>query len=186
MTTYGMLMCAPLLALLAWAAVTDWAERRIPNWLTFTLVLTGLAQGAFPAGHVGFRGALLGLLVAFCLTFVFFAFGVLGGGDVKLLAGVGAWLGPIGVLQVFAAEAVLGMLLAVVQASAQGRLRTVLRNSAVIVGTMAGGGTGAAVEVAAGSPAAQPGTPAAKRLLPYSLPVLLATGAVLAVRWGRP
>jgi hypothetical protein len=32
----------------------------------------------------------------------------------------------------------------------------------------------------------QPGTPAAKRLLPYSLPVLLATAAVLALRWGRP
>ncbi|HZN65293.1 MAG TPA: A24 family peptidase [Tepidisphaeraceae bacterium] len=185
MTTYGLLMCAPLFALLAWAAVTDWHTRRIPNWLTFTLVLTGFARAAFPGGDVGFRGALVGLLVAFCFTFVFYAFGVLGGGDVKLMAGVGAWLGPVGALQVFAAQAAIGMVMAIAQAHAQGRLRSVLRNTVVIAGTWAGRGTGAALEVASES-AAQPGTPAAKRLLPYSLPVLLATAAVLALRWGRP
>ena len=186
MTTYGLLMCAPLFGLLAWAAVTDCASRRIPNWLTYTLVLGGAVHGLTGAGPVGIGGSLLGMLVGFGLTFVFFAVGAMGGGDVKLLTGVGAWLGPWGVLLVFVIEAVVGMVQAVLQAAAQKRLGSVLRNSAVVAGSMATG-NGDPGLVSLPEPAGPPGgtsDPAMKQVLPYSVPVLLATVAVVALRWG--
>ncbi|MFT3789202.1 MAG: hypothetical protein QM770_23995 [Tepidisphaeraceae bacterium] len=40
------LLFAPLLVGLSWAVYTDCAARRIPNWLTLTLALAGLANGA--------------------------------------------------------------------------------------------------------------------------------------------
>ena len=179
MTSYDLLMCAPLFALLGWAAVTDCAARRIPNWLSYTLVLGGFAHSFTGAAPVGWGGSLLGMLVGFALTFVFFAVGAMGGGDVKLLTGVGAWLGPLGVLLVFAVEAVVGMAQAVLQAAAQKRLGAVLRNSAFLAGSMAGGGDFA---VASLPGPAEAGGRSMKQVLPYSVPVLVATALVVAAR----
>jgi len=181
MTNYGLLTSAPLFALLAWAAVSDCAARRIPNWLTYTLILGGLCHSFTAGTGVGPLGSLLGMTVGLALTFVFFAVGAMGGGDVKLLTGVGAWLGPIGVLLVFVVEAVVGMVQAVFQAMAQKRLGIVLRNSAVLAGSMAmgQGDGGVATLPDADSPAAM------KQALPYSVPALVATLVVVAVRWGR-
>ena len=184
MTTYGLLTCAPMFALLAWAAVTDCASRRIPNWLTYTLILGGLAHSLTAGATLGVGASLLGMLVGFGLTFVFFAVGAMGGGDVKLLTGVGAWLGPLGVLLVFVIEAVVGMVQAVVQAAAQKRLGAVLRNSAVVAGSMAGGGGD--LGLASLPEPGGPGARSMKQVLPYSVPVLVATIAVVALRWGRP
>jgi prepilin peptidase CpaA len=182
MTGYALLTCAPMFALLAWAAVTDCASRRIPNWLTYTLILGGLVHTQTAGAVVGLAGGLLGMLVGFTLTFVFFAVGAMGGGDVKLLTGVGAWLGPWGVLLVFVVEAVVGMVQAVAQAAAQKRLGAVLRNSAVLAGSMASGGGDAGL---ASLP--EPGADgrAMKQVLPYSVPVLVATAVVVALRWGK-
>lgn len=185
MTTYGLLMSVPMFALLGWAAVTDCKARRIPNWLTYTLILGGLANSLTGVAALGVNigGAFLGMLVGFALTFVFFAVGAMGGGDVKLLTGVGAWLGPWGVLLVFVVEAVVGMVQAVIQAASQKRLGTVLRNSAVLAGSMAGGGGDLGLS-ALPEPNGQGGR-AMKQVLPYSVPVLLATVFVVALRWGN-
>ena len=180
MTTYGLLMCAPMFALLAWAAVTDCTSRRIPNWLSYTLILSGLFHGLTAATGVGFGASLLGMLVGFALTFVFFAVGAMGGGDVKLLTGVGAWLGPVGVLLVFVVEAVVGMVQAIVQAAMQKRLGAVLRNSAVLAGSIAAGQGDAGV--ASLPDPVEGGSRAMKQVLPYSVPVLIATVAVVAFR----
>jgi prepilin peptidase CpaA len=182
MTTYGLLMCAPMFALLAWAAVTDCASRRIPNWLSFTLTLTGLLQCLTATPNVGFVNSVLGMLVGFGLTFIFFAVGAMGGGDVKLLTGVGAWLGPWGVLLVFVVEAIVGMIQAILQAASQKRLGAVLRNSVVLAGGIASGGGDMGL---ASLP--DPGADAARtrQMLPYSVPVLVAVVAVVALQWGR-
>jgi prepilin peptidase CpaA len=185
MTTYALLLCLPMLALLAWAAVSDWTCRRIPNWITFSLALTGLAHGLAGTAAVDFRAAVLGLLVGFCLTFVYFALGAMCAGDVKLLAGVGAWLGPWGALQVFLAEAVIGAVLALVQAIAQGRLRVVLRNTVVLAGSMAAGAGDGGLGASGAIDSTNSGAPVDKRWLPYSIPVLIATVVVLASRWSH-
>ena len=183
MTTYGLIMCVPMVALLAWAAVSDWSARRIPNWLTFSLALTGLLQSTTTDAAVGFRGAGLGLLVGFCLTFTYFALGAMCGGDVKLMAAVGAWLGPLGAFQVFLAEALIGAALALVQAVVQGRLRTVLQNTVVLAGSMAAGAGDGGLTTIGALESAAADAPVDKRWLPYSVPVLIATVVVLALRW---
>ena len=185
MTTYGLIVSLPMLALLGWAAVSDWTSRRIPNWITFTLVLTGLAQAAFGTGPVGIGGAAAGVGVAFALTFIYFALGAMCAGDVKLLAGVGAWLGPWGAIQVFLAEAIIGALLAFVQAASKGRLRAVLRNTAVLAGSMAAGRGDGGLSAVGAIDSAGPGGPIDKRWLPYSVPVLFATVLVLTFRWSH-
>src|SRR5439155_15034799 len=91
MSTYGLLMAAPALALLVWAALEDLRSRRIPNWLTFSLVLGGIGQSVAFGAICSPGASLLGFVVGFALPFVLFALGALGGGDVRLLAGVGAW-----------------------------------------------------------------------------------------------
>jgi prepilin peptidase CpaA len=183
MTTYGLIMCAPMVALLAWAAVSDWSARRIPNWLTFSLALTGLLQSTTSDAAGGIRGAALGLLVGFSLTFIYFAVGAMCGGDVKLMAAVGAWLGPWGALQVFLAEAIIGAALALVQAVVQGRLRTVLQNTFVLAGSMAAGAGDGGLTTIGAIESATADAPVDKRWLPYSVPVLVATVVVLALRW---
>src|SRR4051812_22980547 len=93
MDWYTLLAFAPMLALLVWAACIDVRSRRIPNWLCLTLILTGLTRSFFAHSDVTPLGALAGFGLGFGLGFLLFAIRALGGGDVKLLAGVGTWIG---------------------------------------------------------------------------------------------
>src|SRR4051794_26516762 len=68
------LMFLPLIALLFWAAIVDVRRRRIPNWITFTLMLSGLclaAAGASPAAG-SFLRASTGLALGFGLALVLY------------------------------------------------------------------------------------------------------------------
>ena len=50
----------------------------------------------------------------------------------KLMAGVGAWVGPGPVVAVFAITAIIGMVIVLTQATLQGRLRTLLNNTTLL------------------------------------------------------
>ena len=86
---------------LAIAVVTDLKEQRIPNVLTFPLMLAGLVIHGLLSGMDGLTFAGLGLLVGFGVMLVPYCFGVMGAGDVKMMAAVGAMLGTSGVLHAF-------------------------------------------------------------------------------------
>lgn len=133
MTGQTLLSYGPLLGLLAYAAITDLRARRIPNWLTLTLAITGVIQSFGAGATVGPLASVLGLLIGFFLPFILFALGALGGGDVKLLAGIGAWMGALGVFQVFVIAALVGLVIVLIQSAVQGRLVTLFRNSAVLM-----------------------------------------------------
>jgi prepilin peptidase CpaA len=92
------------------AAVIDGLKLRVPNWLTFHLVAAGLAFAAWSHGSAGFFWALAGAGVGLALPL--YAIGGMGAGDVKLMAGVGAWVGPVATLWAFASSAVVGGLMA--------------------------------------------------------------------------
>ena len=132
MNSSHLLSLVPLFTLLAWAAAEDARVRRIRNWLTLSLILTGLAHQTVAGGGWGTLDSLAGLAAGFALTVVPWGLGAWGAGDVKLMVGVGAWVGPAGALLVFAAEAVVGMVIVLAQAAAAGRLRTLSRNSLVL------------------------------------------------------
>jgi prepilin peptidase CpaA len=132
MAVQRLLPFVPLTAALLWAAVQDLRTRKIRNWLTFSLLLTGVVQSFLPGGTVSPGESALGLLTGFALPLLLFIIGALGAGDVKLLTAIGAWIGAAAILQVFVVEAILGMLLVLSQAAVTGRLRMLLRNSAVV------------------------------------------------------
>jgi prepilin peptidase CpaA len=165
-----LLQYIPLLALLVTATVTDLRARRIPNWLSFAMILAGLLQSFLSVRTVTPGASALGLLAGFALTFILFALGALGGGDVKLMAGVGAWVGPGPVVAVFAITAIIGMVIVLTQATMQGRLRTLLTNTTLLtinlvhlqdVGLEHAQATGRSCR-------------SVDRPLPYAVPVLLA------------
>lgn len=127
-----LLLYGPLLAALVWAAVEDVLSRRIRNALAFSLAAAGLTQCWLPIHTVGPVASLSGFFTGFAVVFLVFALGGMGGGDVKLMAAVGTWLGPVGVVNVFLVAAVFGMIVVLSQAVWQGRLRVLARNSAVL------------------------------------------------------
>ncbi|HVT89919.1 MAG TPA: A24 family peptidase [Tepidisphaeraceae bacterium] len=170
-----LLPIAPMLALLLWAAVQDVRTRKIRNWLTFTMALSGLLASMLHRGAVAPSQAGLGLLVGFAIPFVLFVLGALGGGDVKLLAGVGAWLGPAGAIQVFAAAAIAGMVIVLVQCTYQGKLFALLRNSAVMAISLVHVNQLGVEHAAATGQSCR----SVDRPLPYALPVLMATVLVV-------
>ncbi len=76
------------------AAVSDLRGRRIPNLVVAPLLAGGLAYQAVLRGWAGAGHALLGAVLGIAILFVPFAARMIGGGDVKLLGAIGAWLGP--------------------------------------------------------------------------------------------
>ncbi|HEV8604431.1 MAG TPA: A24 family peptidase [Tepidisphaeraceae bacterium] len=137
MTWHALVVFAPLVVMLALAAAIDIRSRRIPNALTGLLALTGLMQ-SFTAGHTVLPlQSFLGLLTGAGLLLALFAIGAVGGGDLKLLAGAGAWLGPRLVFQVFLVEAVLGMVIVLVSCAIRGRLRLLMNNSMLLATNIA-------------------------------------------------
>jgi prepilin peptidase CpaA len=105
-----------LLILLGIAAYLDVRARRIPNWLTVSGLVVGLALAVVLWGWAAGRSALIGSGIALAVGFGLFALGVLGAGDAKLVAAVGAYFGTGRVLGALLAIAVCGGGLAVAQA----------------------------------------------------------------------
>ena len=110
------------------ACVTDLRSRRIPNVLTFGAAAAGIAFHATVPGGETVTSAVLGWLVGVAVFFVPFALGGLGGGDVKLLGALGAWLGPVGIIWAALYTGVAGGILAIVAAVASGYFRKALSN----------------------------------------------------------
>ena len=96
------------------AAITDLARRRVPNAISAFVFVTGLGVQGW---DVGARGSLGGLAASAILLFALFGVwraGAIGGGDVKLAAAVGAWMGLSRLVWFVLAAAVAGGLLAVI------------------------------------------------------------------------
>ncbi len=123
-----------LFVLLLVAVLHDVRSRRIPNWLILTgIVLAFVFQALDRFGGFEFyvqtvKYALLGGLVGFLLFVPMYALKLLGAGDVKLLAMVGLWLGPMDTLQTALYTLIAGGILALVWSAVTGTLRQVLSN----------------------------------------------------------
>ena len=127
-----MMPLAVLASGLAIAVVTDVRTRRIPNWLTGSLAAGGLGM-AFAGGGVTPGQAALGLLAGLALMMPAHLIGATGAGDVKLMAAVGAVVGPGMALRAFVFTAVAGGVLAVLVAARRGRLSETVYGSTLLV-----------------------------------------------------
>jgi prepilin peptidase CpaA len=74
------------------AVYRELREGRIPNWVTLSGMAIGLILGYLPGG-IPLRSSIVGLLIGFGFLFIFYVFGGVGGGDVKLMGAAGALLG---------------------------------------------------------------------------------------------
>jgi prepilin peptidase CpaA len=84
-----------LATVLVIASISDYRTYQIPNWLTVSGIVFGLIYSMlvpFSINH-GFLWAFGGLFVGFFILLPLYALGVMGAGDVKLMAMVGAFLG---------------------------------------------------------------------------------------------
>ncbi len=84
-----------LVALFLVVMYTDWRWLRIPNVITYPTMLLGLIVGAvegFPGTLFvnGFLDHLVALVIAFAISYPFYAAGGLKAGDAKLLMAIGA------------------------------------------------------------------------------------------------
>jgi prepilin peptidase CpaA len=98
------------------AAVIDGKQLRVPNWLTFPMIVSGwIYSTAFSevAGWEGLAWSLVGTVVGLGLLLPAYAIGGMGAGDVKLMAGIGAWVWPAVTFYAFCVSAVVGGVIAV-------------------------------------------------------------------------
>ena len=113
---------AVILAASLGLAFIDVYKFKIYNVLIYPLLLSGLIYHAM-GGASSFVNSLLGVLVGFAIFFPFYALGGVGGGDVKLMAAVGAWLGLPLTFAVFLASSLLAGLYALILVVAYSRVR---------------------------------------------------------------
>src|SRR5438034_4445713 len=102
------------------AAVIDGFELKVPNWVTFPFIVSGWAYSTLAFGWEGLGWSLLGTVIGLALLMPSYAIGGMGAGDVKLLAGVGAWVYGTHTAYAFAVSAIVGAVLAVGMVLARG------------------------------------------------------------------
>ena len=167
------LILAATLAFLAVAVEVDIRQRRIPNVVTASGMLVGLLLNALYFGTPGLLASTEGLLLATALLLPPFALGGIGGGDVKMMAAVGALLGPACALGALLLGLCLGGAVMAVHLARHGRLREKLATIRAMLAAALLTGSPWPLRVSAGDPNMV--------ALPYSIPLSLGTLAALAL-----
>ncbi len=144
-----MLAFLTLCALLLAATVTDIRARKIPNGLTYPGILAAFAGNAIGTlalwsgwleeaqlgafGYIGLGPSVLGFLACGLILVACYVFFDIGGGDVKLLAMMGAFLGPEKGLEALLWTLALGGCLAALIAIWQVGIITLLKRGATAI-----------------------------------------------------
>jgi prepilin peptidase CpaA len=110
------------------ACITDVRSRRIPNILTFGAAAAAIVFHTSTSQSAGLLKSVEGWFVGAAIFILPFALGGLGAGDVKLLAALGAWVGPSDALWIALYAGVAGGILALVVAGSKGYLGQALSN----------------------------------------------------------
>lgn len=106
------------------AGIIDIKTLTIPNKISIPLALAGLIYHTY----IGmWRMSIVGFLVAFAVGYVCFALGGMGGGDVKLMAAIGAWCGVEGYIFILLIASVIALIWTFVVAIKHGALINFLK-----------------------------------------------------------
>ncbi|QYJ96293.1 A24 family peptidase [Shewanella alkalitolerans] len=113
------------------AIITDLRSQRIPNALSLAAILCGFVINGYYAHLDGLLLASFGFALAFIILFPIFIVRVLGAGDIKLMMGIGALMGPEllawSLLYGVVAGAVTSVFLVVWQTGLSGVMKTLKR-----------------------------------------------------------
>jgi prepilin peptidase CpaA len=134
------------------AALLDARSRRIPNWLTGGTVVAGLLIHTWQGGSSGIVVSLAGAALGFAILIPLYALHAMGAGDVKLLAGIGAIVGPQLLLPIALYALIAGGFMSALVLARTGRLAIVVHQIAVLhrPPTRSGAKAPYAVAIAAG------------------------------------
>ena len=149
------------------ASVFDVRARRIPNVLTFGAAAAALVASVATAGAAGAGTSAAGWLLALAIWLPIYALGGMGAGDVKLMAAIGAWLGPVGGLVAALYAGVAGAVMAAGVALASGSARQTCSNVSLLMTHWRVAGFAPHAQLNLQSPTS------AK--LPYAVPILAGT-----------
>jgi prepilin peptidase CpaA len=141
-------ICAAMIA----SAIIDWWKFKVPNWLTFPIIVSGWAFGLLHTlggyivpgdGYGGIGASLAGTVLGFALLIPMYAIGGMGAGDVKMTMGFGSWAGAYFGLQgglclwvivyAFCAGAIIGGVIALGMIAARRQLRQNLQHTRAIM-----------------------------------------------------
>jgi prepilin peptidase CpaA len=110
------------------AAAWDVQHGRIPNWMTYTSMMTGLALRGALEGWRALMDGLAAGLIGGAIFLIFFLVRGMGAGDVKLMTAVGVWTGLGQLPAVLIATALAGGILALGFMVFRKRAAATLRN----------------------------------------------------------
>lgn len=107
------------------ASAEDLWRRSISNWISVAALVSGVAFHVWSRGIAGFVPALLGAAGGFLIFLVFYMLGGMGGGDVKLMAGLGSIIGVDHLVEASIFTAVIGAVVACLVLAASAVLKLV-------------------------------------------------------------
>jgi prepilin peptidase CpaA len=144
-------------AMIVAAAIDGW-KLKVPNWLTFPLILSGWLLGLLhdfgvlpdSTGVGGIGAALAGTFLGMALLYPVYLIGGMGAGDVKMQMGFGSWIGAFyglaasdtkpGALGIifwaFCIAVVVGGVIAAGMIVVRGKYRQNLENTRAILGDL--------------------------------------------------
>jgi prepilin peptidase CpaA len=170
-TAAQVLILATTLLFVAVCVMSDLRTRRIPNVLTGPAILSGFALNLWAFGSTGAQASVAGFGLAILILIAPFAAGGVGGGDVKMMAAVGAFLGPHMVLLSLLFGIMLGGVFAAVHLARIARLREKLTDLYRMIANATLSRSLAPLRVSTTAPGAV--------VLPYSIPLGLSTLCVI-------
>ena len=124
---------AAALAVALVACAFDLWRQRIPNALTLGAAAVAFIAALASGGVGGLGSSAAGWLTGLLLFLPFYALGGMGAGDVKLLAAIGAWLGPLATFHTALYAGIAGGVFAVVVAVMRGCMRQTIANVRLLI-----------------------------------------------------
>ena len=163
------------------SAVTDIWRFKVHNVVTLPLLITGLVYHGLVGGSHGLAASLSGALFGFGALITFYVMGGMGGGDVKLMAAIGAWLGIEQTFYVFIASSLAAGLYAAMLLCVSGKLAETWVNLRVVwlrlgaIGRYLGADDRLEAQVRQ--------TDRRHRLIPFA--AMIALGVIAALVWAK-
>ncbi len=163
------------------AAYIDGKELRVPNKLTFPMIIAGWAWSSIFYGmngegwYMGLAWSLAGTAVGIATLLPAYSIGGMGAGDVKMMAAIGAWVHCTITFYSFCVGAIVGAILAVIMILMSGEAKKHYNQFFFILNEIqVVRNPEALAEIAAERKSSM-------KLLPYGIP--LAIGTVLYFAW---
>lgn len=103
------------------AAVIDGLYLKVPNKITYPLIIAGWLYSTYAGGLTGLGWSVLATLFGFALLFGLHLIGGMGAGDVKLLAGIAAFVHFEHTWYIFIATTIVGAVIALIQIAVSGQ-----------------------------------------------------------------